>query len=99
MLHCKSGQGMPCRSVAAILGASIMALVTSLYASTALKASRAAGSAKVKAGQRHMHKGERPSAVTILRPDDAGELRVAAALVPVGKRVRWDAAGMYVERA
>ena len=76
-----------------------MGLVTSLYASTALSARRAAGSAKPKAGQRHMHKGERPSAVTILRPDADGNLRTAGEPVRVVKRVRWDAAGLYVERA
>ncbi len=74
-------------------------LTSRLYTSNALKASRAAGSTKPKAGQRHMHKGERPGAVTILRPDADGNLRTAGEPVRVVKRVRWDNAGLFVVRS
>jgi len=74
-----------------------MSLTSRLYASTALKAQRAAGSAKVKAGQRHMHKGERPSAVQVYVPDADGNLRLAGEPIRTAKRVRWDTSGMYVE--
>ena len=76
-----------------------MGMVTSLYGSTALKAQRAAGSAKPKAGQRHMHKGERPSAVQVYVPDADGNLRIAGEPIRTAKRVRWDSAGLFVVRS
>ena len=75
-----------------------MSLVSRLYASQALKASRGSGHAKVKAGQRHMHKGTRSSAVTVLRPDADGNLREAGVLRSE-RKVRWDEAGAWVVRS
>lgn len=75
-----------------------MSLISRLYASNALQARRGSGHAKVKAGQRHMHKGTRSSAVTIMRPDADGNLREAS-VERSAKRVRWDEAGAWVVRS
>lgn len=73
-------------------------LITSLYASTALKARRGQGTSKPQASHRVMRKAHKAGAVTILRPDADGYLRECA-VERSPEHKRWDTAGLYVVRS
>lgn len=75
-------------------------LVSGLYARGELydQARSAVAKRKAQASHRAVRKGAKAGAVTILRPDASGELREVS-VDATSKRVRWDVAGLYVERA
>lgn len=75
-------------------------MVSGLYERGTLyaQASRAVAERKPQASGKHVRKAHKAGAVTILRPDADGNLREAG-VERSAKRARWDAAGLYVERA
>lgn len=75
-----------------------MALITRLYESQALKASRGTGHRKAQAHHRAERVGTKAGAVTVMRPDADGHLRECS-VERSAKRVRWDVAGLFVECA
>ncbi len=69
-----------------------MSLISTLYASTALQARRAAGNAKPQATQAHAREARKPSACVCLTAGPDGTYR--REVVPARRRVKWD--GDYV---
>jgi hypothetical protein len=62
------------------------------------KARPALAERKPQASHRAVRVGTKAGAVTVMRPDADGHLRQVSVERSV-KRVRWDAAGLFVERA